>query len=81
VSSDAPGSEAGLREELARQEREVTRLRGLLVSKDAELGDARGRLAEMEASPLHVGNTLRRARRLVPGPLRRALGRLRKPRG
>lgn len=40
---------AQLTEELAREKQEVLRLRDLLIARDAELGTARGRLAELEA--------------------------------
>jgi hypothetical protein len=43
-NSEAP--EAATREEL---EREVVRLRELLIARDAELGQARGRLEQLEA--------------------------------
>lgn len=35
-------------DELAREKQEVERLRGLLVTRDRELGEALGRLAERE---------------------------------
>lgn len=38
-----------LEAELAREKQEVARLRDLLIARDAELGAARGRLAEIEA--------------------------------
>ncbi|HEX5610215.1 MAG TPA: hypothetical protein VFX45_09000 [Solirubrobacterales bacterium] len=48
-----PASEAvehsELQRELERQQEEITRLRNLLVTRDAELGEARGRLTEMES--------------------------------
>lgn len=45
----ADGSEvAELRAELARRAQEITRLRDLLVARDAELGSARGRLLRYE---------------------------------
>lgn len=39
-------------DEVSRQREEILRLRDLLIAKDAELGAARGRLAEIEAGPL-----------------------------
>ena len=54
---------------------EVERLRGLLVTRDQELGEARGRIAEMESSPLFLPNLTAKVRRLVPTPIRRALAR------
>ena len=45
-----------LRGELAEQHEEILRLRDLLIGKDAELGAARGRLAEVDDSTeLYVG--------------------------
>jgi chromosome segregation ATPase len=49
------------RRDLAAHEEEVQRLRGLLVRRDAELGEAKGKLAELEA---HVHRLLGAARRL-----------------
>lgn len=51
ATSAAPprdGELAELREELHRSREEVLRLRDLLIARDAELGAARGRLAELE---------------------------------
>jgi hypothetical protein len=39
---------ARLEAELAREKEEVERLRGLLIARDAELGDAKGRLAMID---------------------------------
>jgi|GEM_PF-6996322 len=36
-------------DELAREKHEVERLRSLLITRDKELGEALGRLAELEA--------------------------------
>jgi hypothetical protein len=47
-SSDAPDL-AALRDELARSREEVMRLRDLLIAKDRELGQVRGRLEQLEA--------------------------------
>jgi hypothetical protein len=40
---------AALRRELASSREEVERLRGLLIARDMELGQARGRLEQLEA--------------------------------
>lgn len=51
ATSAAPprdGELAELREELHRSREEVLRLRDLLIARDAELGAARGRAAELE---------------------------------
>ncbi len=47
-SSETPDT-AALREELARSQEEVLRLRDLLIAKDAEMGRVRGRLEQLEA--------------------------------
>ena len=69
-----------LAEELARQKEEVLRLRDLLIARDAELGAARGRLAELEASSLHLFNAIARLRSLVPGFIWTLVAKLRKSR-
>jgi len=45
-----------LREELLRTQQEVARLRELLVAKDVELGEAKGRVTELEASSLRLAH-------------------------
>lgn len=55
-----------LREELARSREEVLRLRDLLIARDAELGAARGRLAEQEAQAGKLLNLVAQIRALVP---------------
>jgi hypothetical protein len=62
-----------LASELAREREEVARLRSLLVTRDAELGAARGRLLELETRARYVLGALRRLRRL-PAYARRHLG-------
>jgi hypothetical protein len=59
-----------LEAELAREKAEVVRLRNLLIARDAELGEARGRVAELES----------RSKRLL-GRLRRIAGGSRGPAG
>ncbi len=51
-------------EDLAREREEVLRLRGLLVVRDAELGEARGRVLEFETRARYVLGALRRLRAL-----------------
>ncbi len=69
-SARAPRSEGGdseLRSELARQQEEILRLRDLLVSKDAELGAAKGRLAELEDRSQRIAGAAGRIESRVPG--------------
>jgi hypothetical protein len=72
------GQQPELGEELARSREETLRLRDLLIAKDAELGAARGRLTELEASSLHLFNAVARVRALVPGVVWRALANIRR---
>lgn len=53
-----------LEAELAREKQEVVRLRNLLIERDAELGLARGRVAELESRSQRL---LGRLRRLASG--------------
>ncbi len=64
--SDEPPERIGLEQQLAKEKEEVLRLRDLLIARDAELGTALGRLAELEQSSLHsvVPNLRARAPRL-----------------
>jgi len=55
-----------LREEIASCKEEILRLRDLLIARDAELGAARGRLAEMEAQSGKLLNAVARLRGLLP---------------
>jgi hypothetical protein len=50
--------------ELAARDREVQRLRALLVARDTELGRLKGRVAELES---HARRLLGPARRLLRG--------------
>lgn len=59
---------AELREELARREEEILRLRDLLIIRDAELGDAKGRLAMIEQASRRLGEAA--ARIPIPGATR-----------
>lgn len=74
----AATEEAALREEIARQKEEILRLRDLLIAKDAELGAARGRLAELTDHSARFAVAARSVQTRVPGLLRRALAGLRR---
>lgn len=69
---------AELREELDRSREEILRLRDLLITRDAELGVTRGRLAEIEAQSLKLLNAAARLRGLLPGFVWTAVAMLRK---
>jgi len=60
-------SDAELREEIARQDQEILRLRDILIRKDAELGAAKGRLAELDDRSARVASLAARAEAAVPG--------------
>jgi hypothetical protein len=60
-------SESELRAEIARQKTEILRLRDLLVSKDAELGAARGRLAELDDRSQRLAGAAGRIESRLPG--------------
>jgi hypothetical protein len=60
------GDRPELAEELAIQKGEVLRLRDLLIARDAELGAARGQIAEMEAGAGRLLNLAARVHALVP---------------
>ncbi len=60
------GDRPELAKELALQKEEVLRLRDLLIARDAELGAARGRIAEMEAGASRLLNLAARVQALVP---------------
>jgi SMC interacting uncharacterized protein involved in chromosome segregation len=71
-----------LQRELDRRGEEILRLRDLLVAKDAELGEALGRLRELEdlsrgliSIAARIQNRILAAVRLVRAPLRRLQGR------
>lgn len=72
ATSTGPGTaasenESELRAELTRQQEEILRLRDLLVSKDVELGAAKGRLAELDDRSQRLGNLAARAEARLPG--------------
>ena len=53
--------------ELAREKEEVRRLRDLLIARDAELGAARGRVAELESRSSRLFGVARKLRSLLRG--------------
>jgi len=63
-----------LREELARKDQEILRLRDLLISKDVELGATKGRLAELDERSRRASAMAALIQARVPG-LGRVLGR------
>ena len=73
-------SRPGLQRELDRSNEEVLRLRDLLVGKDAELGAAQGRQAQLEAQSRHMLGVAARLSR-VPGAMRLAGAGLRRLQG
>jgi phage shock protein A len=58
------------RRDLAAHEQEVERLRGLLVLRDAELGEAKGKLAELETQVRRLMGAARRLSLLLRGIVR-----------
>ena len=64
-SSEATGLVAQ-REELASSREEVMRLRDLLIAKDIELGQVRGRLEQVEARTTRLLGAAARLRRFGP---------------
>jgi hypothetical protein len=66
---------AQLEAELAREKEEVLRLRDLLISRDAELGAAKGRLAMIEQGSQRLANAA--ARVPIPGATRALQGMIR----
>jgi hypothetical protein len=69
---------AELREEAARQKEEILRLRDLLIAKDAELGTAKGHLAELTEHSARFFVAARAIQARVPGLLRKAARLLRR---
>lgn len=66
LEGNADAELAALREELARSREEVMRLRDLLIARDAELGQARGRLEQLEARTTRLLGAAAGLRRLGP---------------
>lgn len=65
-----------LRAELRRSREESLRLRDLLIARDAELGSAKGELAQLEAGTARLLSLVTQVRSLMPGFLWRAAGKL-----
>ncbi|MGC1165693.1 MAG: methyltransferase domain-containing protein [Solirubrobacterales bacterium] len=61
------GQPPQLEDELKRREEEVLRLRDLLIGKDAELGAAKGHLAELEDHRMRIAGAKQRIASQVPG--------------
>lgn len=66
-SSPPRETESDLRAEIARQREENLRLRDLLIGKDAELGAAKGRLAELEDRSQRIAGAAGRIESRLPG--------------
>ncbi|MBS1887184.1 MAG: hypothetical protein JSU06_08350 [Actinobacteria bacterium] len=63
-----PTDDADLRARLAERDEEILRLRDLLITRDAELGAAKGRLAMIEQGSQRLGEAA--ARVPIPGATR-----------
>jgi hypothetical protein len=73
-----------LRREIERRDEEIARLRGLLLAKEAELGEALGRTRELEDFSRLLFEIAIRVRNRLPAVtrfVRWALGKLRGPSG
>ena len=67
---DQPEERSDLQQELDRRQEEILRLRDLLIAKDAELGYAKGRTAELEEYSRHLTAIAARLQSRVPGAMR-----------
>ncbi len=65
-------------DEVARLREENLRLRDLLIAKDAELGSLKGQVLALEAGTARLLNLVGRIRSMVPGPLLKMLGSVRR---
>lgn len=65
-----PENRPELQREIDRQAEEILRLRDLLIGRDAELGAARGRLAELEDQTQRVTNVANRVQSRIPRVMR-----------
>jgi hypothetical protein len=61
-------ADSDLRAELGRRDEEILRLRDLLMTRDAELGELKGRLAMIEQASRRLGDAA--ARIPIPGATR-----------
>jgi hypothetical protein len=70
VRFDAPQADedADLRTEVARRDEEILRLRDLLITRDQELGDLKGRITMIEQASRRLGEAA--ARIPIPGATR-----------
>jgi hypothetical protein len=73
-------NEGELLEELHRQQEEILRLRDLLIARDAELGSARARAAELEQGLVKLVAAYRMVKALLPKAFWTLLGTLRRGR-
>jgi hypothetical protein len=69
---------SALADEVARQKEEILRLRDLLIAKDAELGTAKGKLAELTEHSARLVIVARRLQALASGLPRRVAAVLRR---
>lgn len=67
---DQPDDRSAMQAELDRRQEEILRLRDLLIAKDAELGAAKGRAAELEQYSRHLTSLAARVQSRVPGAMR-----------
>jgi hypothetical protein len=77
----AESNESSALAELEESRREIRRLRELLIAKDAELGEARGRVTQLEQSSLRLSHLLTFALMLVGRVMDVARAGLRRLRG
>jgi hypothetical protein len=76
-----PEQELDATAEIASLKEENLRLRDLLIGKDAELGQLRGRLAEFEEGAGRLLKLRARLHSLVPSPLAKLIALVRRRRG
>lgn len=82
MSEPATSTNSGqqeLQDELDRRQEEILRLRDLLIGKDAELGAAKGKLAQMEDPRMQLAGVKQMISAQLLGRLRGVLLRLRGP--
>ncbi len=68
-----PEQGAQVERELEAANQEVRRLRALLIAKDAELGEAKGELAELAGHSARITVLLRKVNLRLPGLVARRL--------
>lgn len=68
IAASAPSPHDDPAAEIAKRDEEILRLRDLLITRDAELGAARGRLAMIEQGSRRLGDAA--ARIPIPGATR-----------